>query len=66
MSSNARDDLKSYTQQMYKVGFGPNLNAIISEESLERYTYIEGCIEEYGTRKVYYVEQEPETHYLEE
>ena len=30
MSSNARDDLKSYTQQMYKVGFGPNLNAIIS------------------------------------
>ena len=38
MSSNARDDLKSYTQQMYKVGFGPNLNAIISEESLERYT----------------------------
>ena len=57
---------KSYTQQMYKVGYGPNLWGIISEDSLDKYDYLEGCIEEYGTRTLYYVEQETEIHYLEE
>ena len=47
-------------QQMYKVGYGPNLWGIISEDSLDRYTYLEGCIEEYGTRTLYYIEQEEE------
>ena len=55
---------KSYTQQMYKVGYGPNLWGIISEDSLERYSNIVG-MEEYGTRTLYYVEQETEIHYLE-
>ena len=58
--------LKSYTQRMYKVGFGPNLWGIISEDSLDKYDYLEGCIEEHGTRTIYYVEQESEIHYLEE
>ena len=60
------DALKSCTQQMYKVGYGPNLWGIISEDSLDKYDYLEGCIEEYGTRTLYYVEQETEIHYLEE
>ena len=60
------DALKSRTQQMYKVGYGPNLWGIISEDSLDKYDYLEGCIEEYGTRTLYYVEQETEIHYLEE
>ena len=50
---------------MYKVGYGPNLWGIISEDSLDKYDYLEGCIEEYGTRTLYYVEQETEIHYLE-
>ena len=45
---------------MYKVGYGPSLWGIISEDSLDRYTYLEGCIEEYGTRTLYYIEQEEE------
>ena len=53
-------EIKSYVQQMYKVGYGPNLWGIISEDSLDRYTYLEGCIEEYGTRTLYYIEQEEE------
>ena len=53
-------EIKSYVQQMYKVGYGPNLWGIISEDSLNRYTYLEGCIEEYGTRTLYYIEQEEE------
>ena len=60
-----KKDSKSRTQQMYKVGYGPNLWGIISEDSLDKYDYLEGCIEEYGTRTLYYVEQETETHYLE-
>ena len=59
------DALKSRTPQMYKVGYGPNLWGIISEDSLDKYDYLEGCIEEYGTRTLYYVEQETEIHYLE-
>ena len=58
-------EIKSYTQQMYKVGYGPNLWGIISEDSLDKYSNIIG-IEEYGTRTLYYVEQETEIHYLEE
>ena len=58
-------ELKSYTQQMYKVGYGPNLWGIISEDSLDKYDYLEGCIEEYGTRTLYYVEQKTEIHYLD-
>ena len=59
------DALKSRTQQMYKVGYGPNLWGIISEDSLDKYDYLEGCIEEYGTRTLYYVEQKTEIHYLD-
>ena len=54
-----------HTQKMYKVGFGPNLWGIISEDSLDKYSNIVG-IEEYGTRTVYYIKQETEIHYLEE
>ena len=57
-------EIKSYVQQMYKVGYGPNLWGIISEDSLDKYSNIIG-IEEYGTRTLYYVEQETEIHYLE-
>ena len=60
-----KEELKSYTQQMYKVGYGSNLWGIISEDSLDKYSNIVG-IEPYGTRTLYYVEQETETHYLEE
>ena len=49
---------------MYKVGYGPNLWGIVSEDSLDRYSNIVG-MEEYGTRTLYYVEQETEIHYLE-
>ena len=59
-------EIKSYTQQMYKVGYGPNLWGIISEDSLDKFTYLEGCIEEHGTRTIYYIEQETEIHYLGE
>ena len=41
-------EIKSYTQQMYKVGFGPNMWGIISEDSLDRWEYLPGCIEEHG------------------
>ena len=59
-------EIKSYTQTLYKVGYGPNLWGIISEDSLDKYTYIEGCIEEYGKRTLHYIEQETELHYIEE
>ena len=58
-------EIKSYVQQMYKVGYGPNLWSILSEDSLDKYSNIIG-IEPYGTRTLYYIEQETETHYLEE
>ena len=60
-----KEELKSYTQQMYKVGYGSNLWTLLSEDSLDKYSNIVG-IEPYGTRTLYYVEQETETHYLEE
>ena len=51
-------EIKSYTQQMYKVGFGPNMWGIISDDSLDRCEYLPGCIEEHGKRTVYYIEWE--------
>ena len=58
-------EIKSVEQKLYKVGYGPNLWGIISEDSLDKYSNIVG-MEEYGTRTLYYIEQETETHYLEE
>ena len=52
-------EIKSYVQQMYKVGYGTNLWGIVSEDSLDRYSNIVG-MEEYGTRTLYYIEQEEE------
>ena len=54
-------EIKSYTQQMYKVGYGPNLWGIISEDSLNRYSNIVG-IEEYGHRIIHYIEQNSEAN----
>ena len=53
-------EIKSVEQKLFKVGYGPNLWGIISEDSLNKYDYLEGCIEEYGTRTLYYIEQEEE------
>jgi len=53
-------EIKSCIQQMYKVGYGPNLWGIISEDSLDKYDYLEGCIEEHGTRTIYYVDERNE------
>jgi len=47
-----------HTQKMYKVGYGPNLWGIISEDSLERYTYLEGALELIGERTIYYLDGE--------
>ena len=58
-------EIKSVEQKLFKVGYGPNLWGIVSEDSLDKYSNIVG-MEEYGTRTLYYVEQETETHYLEE
>ena len=62
MKTHTKDgrQIQSYTQTMYKVGYGPNLWGIISEDSLDRYTYLPGAIEEYGERTVYYIEMESE------
>jgi len=40
-------------QKMYKVGFGPNHNGILSEDSLHKYTYIPGAIEYVGERTIW-------------
>ena len=50
-------EIKSFTQKMYKVGYGPNLWGILSEDSLDKYTYLEGAIEDYGDRTIYYIEE---------
>ncbi len=42
---------------MYKVGYGPNLWGILSEDSLDKYAYLEGAIEDYGERTIYYIEE---------
>ena len=49
-----------YTQKMYKVGFGPDLWGIISEDSLDRYTYLPGAIEEHGERTIYFLDENEE------
>ena len=50
-------EIKSRVQKMYKVGYGPNLWGIISEDSLDKYTYLEGAIEEHGERTIFYIEE---------
>ena len=50
-------NLKSYKQKMYKVGYGSNLWGIISEDSLDKYDYLEGAIEYVGERELFYVEE---------
>ena len=54
-------EIKSYVQQMYKVGYGPNLWGIISEDSLNRYSNLV-AIEEYGHRIIPYIEQHSEAN----
>ena len=55
--------LKSFKQKLYKVGFGPNLWSIISEDSLDKYDYLEGAIEYYGERTLYYIPEEELTNH---
>jgi hypothetical protein len=57
MKEDKEKRLKTYKQKMYKVGFGPNLNALLSEDSLSRYTYLEGAIEYVGEREITYIEE---------
>ena len=61
MKTKDGKEIKSYTQTLYKVGFGPNLWSILSEDSLDKYSGIVG-MEEYGTRTLHYIEQETEIH----
>ena len=56
--TDERLKLKSYIQKMYKVGYGPNLWGIISEDSLHLYDYLEGAIEYYGEREIFYIDEE--------
>ena len=59
-------ELKSYTQRMYKVGYGPNLWGILSEDSLDKYDYLEDAIEYVGDRELFYInEEELERNYYE-
>ena len=53
--------MKSFKQRMYKVGYGSNLWGIISEDSLDKYDYLEGAIEYVGERELFYVEEESES-----
>ena len=46
---------------MFKVGYGSNLWGIISEDSLDKYDYLEGAIEYVGERELFYVEEESES-----
>ena len=50
--------MKSYIQRMFKVGYGSNLWGIISEDSLDKYDYLEGAIEYVGEREIFYVEED--------
>ena len=43
---------------MYKVGYGPDLWGIISEDSLDSYDYLEGAIEYVGDRELFYINEE--------
>ena len=47
------DDCKPRVQQMYKVGYGSNLWGILSEDSLDKYSWLPGCIEHIGERTIY-------------
>jgi hypothetical protein len=49
--------MKSFKQRMFKVGYGPNLWGIISEDSLDKYDYLEDAIEYVGERELFYVEE---------
>ena len=49
--------MKSFKQRMFKVGYGSNLWGIISEDSLDKYDYLEGAIEYVGERELFYVEE---------
>ena len=61
-----KSELKSYTQRMYKVGYGPDLWGIISEDSLDKYDYLEDAIEYVGDRELFYInEEELERNYYE-
>ena len=40
-------------QQMYKVGYGSNLWGIVSEDSLDKWAWLPGCIEHIGERTIY-------------
>ena len=51
-------ELKSYIQRMYKVGYGPNLWGILSEDSLDKYDYLEDAIEYVGDRELFYINEE--------
>ena len=53
--------MKSFKQRMFKVGYGSNLWGIISEDSLDKYDYLEGAIEYVGERELFYVEEESES-----
>ena len=53
-----KSELKSYTQRMYKVGYGPDLWGIISEDSLDKYDYLEDAIEYVGDRELFYINEE--------
>ena len=44
-------DIRLMEQDMYLVGFGPNLNGILSEDSLGKYTFI--GLEKIGIRKIW-------------
>ena len=50
-------DIRLMEQDMYLVGFGPNLNGILSENSLDRYTFI--GLEKIGIRKIWTIPETP-------
>ena len=52
-----QNQMKSFKQRMFKVGYGSNLWGIISEDSLDKYDYLEGAIEYVGERELFYVEE---------
>ena len=56
-----QNQMKSFKQRMFKVGYGSNLWGIISEDSLDKYDYLEGAIEYVGERELFYVEEESES-----
>ena len=49
--------MKSFKQRMFKVGYGSNLWGIISEDSLDKYDYLDDALVYVGEREVFYVEE---------